>query len=159
MNLASSRQRKENSLFLTPILIFRMLLITNSMGVGGNEVFPGEGWLTRLEFVITCLNFTYSVLICAILFIIKILVMDMSSNRINYSTGTRLFIMFNRFSQLSLITTHALMAHRGWPSMQENLPRMIACYLVSQEMSVTIYFFSNVSTDALESRDKTRMLT
>ena len=67
------------------------------MGAGGNEIFPGEGGVTRLDFAITCLNFTYSVFICAVL--IKILVLDIYNNRIMYNSGLRVIIVYSMLSQ------------------------------------------------------------
>ena len=111
--------------------------------------------MTRLDFAITCLNFTYSVFIRAVL--IKILVLDIYNNQIMYNSGLRVIIVI---CQLWVKSIHVLMAHRVWHNLKKNtFGIIIVGYLYSQNNPITISYFSNVPTVVLESRAKSRMLS
>ena len=129
------------------------------MGAGGNEIFPGEGGVIRLDFAITCLNFAYSIFICAFTLLIKILVMDFPNNQIMHSSGIMVIIIYSLSIQSLSDLVYSVMAHSVWPSLQKIKFGILAIiFLYIQEYSIIVSCFSEVPTVSLESRAKSRML-
>ena len=112
-----------------------------------------------MDFAITCLNFAYSIFICAFILLIKILVMDFLNNQIMHSSGIMVIIIYSLSIQSLSDLVYSVMAHSVWPSLQKIKFGILAIiFLYIQEYSIIVSCFSEVPTVSLESRAKSRML-